>query len=651
MNFHHSIKGLLFTVLLFSWNAQARNTCESIFTAKVSVAAKSTTAAKTEILNTPQDTFISQNLGKMDLSYTFWGQTVVNPTLQVKAADILKADGISLDSIQKAHRALTNGKATLKFRGSSDAKIFGTHSFKGFWHLTKAEIEAVEANPFLTFVPSAEVTKLGVINKENIVGDIVFPNYTTAKKFEKMLSKSTLESVKALTAGKKVELQEAEVNQAILQDLATWTLKEAEAQVKSGKDPPQVVLAMLEWRLKSLGLYYETSYISKGKYMDADYSRINLNRSNEVAELIVDAFAQKLNLSSNVLDRGYRPKMTDTFADWKVYMKEAVTGAASKKVDRLVKDLQDIKKSMPETEGKVFETFYLTKLMTGSKMLSATTETVVAEFNNYMKIHERKDIPEKERSLLIPIEFIRNFEQTPTSYHDYYNNFYFTDATLFRGVSNSNRLTDNNILEYFSSYKGRFSSEVSRSIFSARSDLTKLAMLQFNAELIEGKVVETAAQHAAKHMGYTAPNSAKTYFVSATDLSTIAFRFAMDKGYVSSSSSNADGNTHLVFEFLQPKHGVVEFSSFKQTDPTWKNYFPRQRESSIAGGLDPQSVIRVYVLAPYEAGEKVPTGGPEKHGKIIKMFERDAQTPSKVNVRVRESKDKDWTTVETFDLK
>ena len=181
-------------------------------------------------------------------------------------------------------------------------------------------------------------------------------------------------------------------------------------------------------------------------------------------------------------------------------------------------------------------------------------------------------------------------------------------------------------------------SELARSNYDERLKLARLSMLQFNADVLDGRVIDEATQHAAKHVGFESPNSAKTYFVSTTSLDTVAFRFAADRGYVTRTSANREGNTHFIVETFRPRHGAVDFGSFKLTNPEWKNYYPRQKEVALAGGIDPSAVRRIYVIGPYGPGERIPTSGPEKHGKILKIFERDGENPNRIWTLLRNSK-------------
>ncbi|MFS4459956.1 hypothetical protein [Bdellovibrio sp. HCB2-146] len=617
---------------------------KSVSTTAIEITAKPRTAL-------PEDAFIAEYLGKLDFSYAFFGQKQVSAALYNQALGILSTEGLTISGIQKAHRALTDGKATLKFRDSNDARVIGSYSFKGFSILNPTEVRNIKANPFLSFKPTKELTKIGVIDKENLqIGEIFYPNHETADRFFDLLSKDTQGLVKDLKSRQTADPEKsAAANTAILNDLLTWSLNEAEVRIKNNPNEVPQALAMLEWRVKSLGLYFESIFSSKASHIESSMGRLGLNRNNELAEAIVDTFIAKHKIVAS-LDRGFRPKVSDSFAEWTAYMQDAVQGVASAKTAKLVKELKDLSNGLSREEALIFESYYQTVLMTGNVSSKTTSESIFNGYKDYVKTHYNKDIPETARVLLVPTEFIKNFETLPESFKNYLEQYYFTDATLFRGVSNPWALTDGNILQYFKSYKGRFASEVARSIFDDRVELTKHALLQFNADLIAGRVVETAAQHAAKHMGYTAPNSAKTYFVSAADLSTIAFRFAMDKGYVDRSSSVASGTTHMVFEFLQPKYGVVDFSSFKLTDPTWKNYFPRQHETSIAGGMDPNGLKRIYILQEYAPGDKIPVSGPEKHGRIIKIFERDDQNPLQVNIKLK-NKAGEWVNSAVIDLK
>lgn len=664
---------MLFTFLFlisFETHAAVARTCEGFFNFQSGLAAKTVDEVKSEKTSSrrkavsapvieitakprtalPEDAFIAEYLGKLDFSYAFFGQKQVSAAVYDQALGILSSEGLTVSGIQKAHRALTDGKATLKFRDSSDARVIGSYSFKGFSILNASEVRNIKANPFLSFQPTKELTKIGVIDKENLqIGEIFYPNHETADRFFDLLSKETQGLVKDLKSRPADPEKSAAANTAILNDLLTWSLNDAEVRIKNNPTEVPQALALLEWRVKSLGLYFESIYSSKGSHIESSMGRMGLNRNNELAEVIVDTFIAKHKIVAS-LDRGFRPKVSDPFGEWTAYMQDAVQGIASAKIAKLAKELKDLSNGLSREEAPIFESYYQTLLMTGTVSSKTTSESIFDGYKNYVKTHYNKDIPETARVLLVPTEFIKNFEALPESFKNYLERYYFADATLFRGVSNPWALTDGNILQYFKTYKGRFASEVARSIFDDRVELTKHSLLQFNADLIVGRVVETAAQHAAKHMGYTAPNSAKTYFVSAADLSTIAFRFAMDKGYVDRSSSVASGTTHMVFEFLQPKYGVVDFSSFKLTDPTWKNYFPRQHETSIAGGTDPNSLKRIYILQEYAAGDKIPASGPEKHGRIIKIFERDNQNPFQVNIKLKNQAG-EWVNSAVIDLK
>lgn len=591
-----------------------------------------------------EDVLIKEQFGDLGYSYSFWGQGVLQNGTYARALEALKSEALTVASIQKAHKILSGNKIG-NFRETSDAKVIGNYSFKDFSALLPEQIRQVESNPFLAFVKSAEVQKFGILNKEIQVGDIYFPNVKTAAKFEKWLSKETRELV---SDAKKDAGKSGVANQAILKDLLNWSLQEAQSQVQAGKEPAHVILALLEWRVKSLGLYYESTFADRGNHLEVALNKINQNRSLELAEAVVDVFAEKNQLIEKPIERGFRPQFQENFSEWSAYMKDSLANTGVAKILDLRRGLEAARDKMSKTEAEIFETYYTTRLLGGEKT-STTVEAMLRDFRTYMSVHYNNAVPEDARALLVPLSFIKTFGEAPKSFKDYYETYYSEDRLLFRGVSNTTSLTDKAVTAYFNEYKGRFASEVSRSVFAKRVDFTKLAMLRFNNDLIDGLAVENAAQHAAKHMGYIAPNSAKTYFVSATDLNTIAFRFAMDKGYIDRTSSTALGNTHMVFEFLQPKYGMVDFGSFKLTAPSWKNYFPRQRETSIVGGLDPHSLVRIYILAPYAAGEKIPHSGPEKHGKIVKVFERDENKPNTINVKLKNNGDQ-WVTKERFDL-
>lgn len=597
-----------------------------------------------------EEELLDRTLGSNDLSLTFFGQTRVETKLYREAVESLtKARTLGVIDVQKGHRTLTNGKATLKFRTTNDAVEIGEHSFKGYSLLSTEAIANVEANPFLSFREFKRESYIGVIDRSLVMGHIVFANHQHAHKFREMLSEPTWKLVQKLSSRKKIdEIQSAEANERILAELLDWSLRDAERKLSLHREPVHVTLAMLEWRIKSLGLYFEKTY-DGSEYLKSAFGRVHLNRTSELAEAVVDAFAIRHGVK-RVPARLFRPRLSDPVETWIEYMDHALSARNVSQLGRLIKELQGHRDEMSQALGAEFETYYMTRILLGLRMHDATAQSLLTEFRSYRRTHHSRAFDENERTLLIPLSFIRDFTEKPASLRDYYREYYIIDARLYRGVSNPLKLTDTAILSYFRSFKGRYASEMARTIFEDRVELAKLSMLKFNADVIEGRVAETAGQHAAKHVGYDKGNSAKTCFVSATDFDTVAFRFAMDKGYVGRSSSSRDGNTHMVLEFLQPKAGAVNFSEFKATDPDWKNYYPRQREIAIAGGLDPYSVVRIYVLREYTAKEKPPLNGPEKHGRIVQIFERDEKRADKVHLKERNGEN-DWEIVQTFDLK
>jgi hypothetical protein len=595
-----------------------------------------------------QDDFIQKVLGVEQASYVFFGQRSVDAKAFDEAVELL-TKGISVETIQKAHKRLTGGKAKLGFRTAGDAKVIGTQSFKGRFALSPAELQAIEANPFLTFVPADDYKKVGPRELDFAVGDIVFPNASDVSKFEDLLSAATL---KAARSAKAKPGDDHEVNAAILEDLLTWTLRDAEKQIEAGGKRPEVILSMLEWRIRSLGLYYEPTFEKSGRYLVSDYSSIQQNRSMELAEAIVDAFAEKHGLrgKSQELSRGFRPQLHDPMEKWVAYMGDAIEGQGSRDLSKLMTGIRSIEAGLSGEEQSIFRDYYMTRILTGTRLAGASAEDLLSDFRKFKKIHYSKEIGQTARTLLIPIEFIRQFGEKPQNPAEYLKSFYHLDSTLFRGVSNPRAMKEGDFIDYFKSYKGRQASELSRTVFEEREDLTKLAMLRFNADLIEGRVGYEALQHANKHMSWEAPNSSKTYLVSLTDFDTVAFRFAADKGYVSGSSANKLGTAHFVMETYRPKSGAVDFNEFRKTDPTFRNFFPRQREVAIAGGVDPHSVRRIYELEQYLPSEKPPAVGPEKHARIVRIFERDEKNPMLIWV-LEKTDGKNWTRTRSIPLR
>ncbi len=573
-----------------------------------------------------QDDFIQKVLGVEQASYVFFGQRSIDAKAFNDAVELLGKD-LSVENVQKAHKRLTGGRAKLGFRTAGDAKVIGTQSFKGRFALSPAELQAIEANPFLTFLPADDYKKIGPKELDFAVGDIVFPNASDVSKFEDLLSPATLKAVKS---AKSKPGDDHQVNAAILEDLLTWTLRDAEKQIEAGGKRPEVVLSMLEWRIRSLGLYYEPTFEKSGRYLVSDYSTIQQNRSMELAEAIVDAFAEKhgvLTGHSQTLSRGFRPQLQDPMERWVAYLDDAIKGQGSRDLSKLVRGIKKLEAGLSGDEQAIFQDYYMTRILTGTRLAGASADDILSDFRNFKKIHYSKEIGKTARTLLIPIEFIRRFGEKMPNPTEYLQSFYHLDSTLFRGVSNPRAMKESDFIDYFKSYKGRQASELSRTVFEEREDLTKLAMLRFNADLIEGRVGYEALQHANKHMSWEAPNSSKTYLVSLTDFDTVAFRFAADKGYVSGSSANKLGTAHFVMETYRPKSGAVDFNEFRKTDPTFRNFFPRQREVAIAGGVDPYSVRRIYELEQYLPSEKPPAVGPEKHARIVRIFERDEKNP------------------------
>ncbi len=596
-----------------------------------------------------QDDFIQKVLGVEQASYVFFGQRSIEAKAFDEAVELLGKD-ISVENIQKAHKRLTGGKAKLGFRTAGDAKVIGTQSFKGRFALSPRELQVIEANPFLTFIPAEDYKKIGPKELDFAVGDILFPNASDVSKFEDLLSPATLKAIKSATAKSG---DDHEVNAAILEDLLTWTLRDAEKQIEAGGKRPEVVLSMLEWRIRSLGLYYEPTFEKSGRYLVSDYSTIQRNRSMELAEAIVDAFAEKhglLGKKSQGLSRGFRPQLHDPMERWVAYMDDALEGQGSRDLSKLMSGIKKLEAGLSGDEQAIFQDYYMTRILTGTRLAGASADDLLSDFRKFKKIHYSKEVEPTARTLLIPIEFIRRFGEKPQDPMEHLKNFYHQDSTLFRGVSNPRAMKEGDFIDYFKSYKGRQASELSRTVFEEREDLTKLAMLKFNADLIEGRVGYEALQHANKHMSWEAPNSSKTYLVSLTDFDTVAFRFAADKGYVSGSSANKLGTAHFVMETYRPKSGAVDFGEFRKTDPTFRNFYPRQREVAIAGGVDPFSVRRIYELAPYLPSEKPPAVGPEKHAKIVRIFERDENNPMLIWV-LEKSDGTSWTRMRSIPLR
>jgi hypothetical protein len=587
-----------------------------------------------------QDRLIQETLGLDKMSFSFFGQSSIDKkTYDLALKELSSPEGLSISKIQRAHKILSKGKSVLSFRTEGDAHLVGRQSFKGYHALSSSQKASLEPNPFLRFEEADDYIHVGTHNPDKHVGHIVFPNIFNIQKFKSRLSQNTIDAI----AKNKKKDNNSDLNAQILEDLLQWSLKEAETALKSKKEAPEKVLAELEWRVKSLGLYYEPIYRPKGRWSESDYTRVDFNRSNELAEVIVDAFAHKHGLltANESLDRGFRPQLYDELDDWVVYMSEALSGNASRKLKSLVSRLESQEAKLPASDRPLFRDYYMTRLLTGSISDKTPEAEILSSFKKFKSQHYARSIPEVSRALLIPIDFIRSFGSDPSDISKYLDRFYHRDAKLFRGVSNPRKMSEGDYIDYFKSYKGRMASELARTVFEERIELSKLAMLQFNIDLIEGRVVQEALQHASKHASWKAPNSAKTYLTSTTDFDTVAFRFAMDKGYVSGSSALTNGSSHFVMETLRPISGSIDFMEFRKTDDSWRNFYPRQREVAIAGGLDPYSVKRIYELEPYAPNDNVPDVGPEKHGRIVRIYERDEKDPCVIKILERNSENPD----------
>lgn len=630
---------LITAALIFILNptpAYAQKACKILFSTQKNSSKpeiNSSFAYQTKTTNL-EDYFRSQNINGISSSYSFWGQPSLSKSNYKSAVEALRNTELSPENLQKIHRELTQGQSVLKFRDTREARVIGDYSFKGNSLLSRTEIEIINSNPFLVFKISEEAQSIGVADRSShFIGDIYFPSAANTEKFIKLLSDETQKKLKTPPPAKSA--LEAKLNTQILKELLEWTLHDAEEKLNQHGSEVPVILAELEWRIKSLGLYYEPIYKINGRNIESAFTGLVKNRSFELAEATVDAFILKHNLaaSAQALNRGFKPRLTDDFSIWVQYMKDHVEGVAQSKVNKLVTHLEKMHAELTDAESDMFKTYYTSLLMTGLNLETNSAEII---FNNYKNFKQKHTLPlaEKQNEVrLIPIEFIENFGKLPKSYQHYYSQYYFADKSTFRGVSNPSRLTDSQLAEYFYSFKGRLASDMARSDFNRRLELAKLSMLKFNRDLIDGRTVETVTQHAAKHMAYDSPNTAKTYYVSTTDLNTVAFRFAVDKGYITRSSANKNGNTHFVIESLVPVSGKIDFSTFKQTEAMWKNHFPRQKETAVAGGIDPNSVIRIYVLEPYAENEKRPSSGPEKHGRIVRILERDFNRPHVILIK------------------
>ncbi len=581
-----------------------------------------------------EDRSVRSIIPDINVSYAVFGQKPTQFDVRKKALEaLLKDPELSVESIQAAHKELTHGKANLRFRNEDDAKALGFMSFKSYHLLTDEELASLSENPLLTFVSRKEVADVGGVADRWNIGDIQFPNSKNFMKFQGLLSLSALAQAKA---GKLS-------NDNLLEDLVRQALTEAKSTLNAGKKPYEV-LAQLEWRLKSLGLYYEQTYKEFKNYIESDFSKIDLNKSSEISELIVDAFAIQnkiVNKRTGGLARIYRPNLTDGLGTWINYMKLTLDGSAVETTKSLLLNLMKAEKKLPKVDQSLFETYYLTRVISGRRMVNANAESILKDFNAYKRRFHSNQLTQEKRATLIPLSYIRNFGSNKMNYSDYIQTYFLEDKTLYRGVSNPRAMSEDEFLEYFNSFKGRYSSELARSSFDDRVQLAKLAMIRYNADLIDGKLVDEALQHAAKHAGFEDPNSAKTYLTSMTEHDTVAFRFAVDLGYVDESSTTKAGTAHFVIETYWPKQGAVDFSSFKAVDENWKNYYPRQKETAVAGGIDPLSVKRLYVVEPYAANAKRPAVGPEKHGRIIQVFERDPKNPNRIWILKRDEHD-EW---------
>lgn len=653
--FHYSLVILLF---LFTNKVNATNSCRMLLdeTRTTDQVIRSSYKAEPSVKINPEllladEGFIAKYIKDVESSYSFWGQLRLKISSYRRAVLALSNSELVPELIQKTHRELTDGKSRLKFRDTSDAHVIGNYSFRGNVLLNPEQVAAVESNPFLWFRPSTEAKPTGLIAPEaHVIGDIMFPSILNYKKFEILLKESTVEKIKAMRDPSKK--QEAKLNALILNDLLDWTLQEAKNKMADHSDPVEIVLAELEWRVKALGLYFEPIDRVTRNGIESTFSGLNMNRSNELAEVIVDSFVIRHGLApdlTNGLLRAYRPSLTDKFDVWTTYMRNSLTGKSHLQAKKLERECSLAAEEISTSQSSEFKDFYLTRLMTGVDLEKETAQSLLRDFQKYRHQYNNRNISEKERLPLIPVEFISNFGSHPESFSSYWNKYYQPEGTLFRGVSNPSSLSDHQLAEYFYSFKGRLASEMARSDFDRRIELAKLSMLKYNDDLINGRIVETASQHAAKHMGYEKPNAAKTYYVSTTDLNTVAFRFAMDKGYVTSSSTARNGNTFFVIESMIPKAGAVDFSSFKAVEPTWKNRYPRQFETTIVGGIDPNSIVRIYILEPYKEGERIPKSGPEKHGRILRILERDKYHPAVIKILERNS-DNIWVSVGVIDF-
>lgn len=657
---------ILLLSLVFPFATQAKFSCKALFLTEDRAALRSdlrsTPKENSKVISDEhlavEDYFIEKHISQISSTYTLWGQPRLEVETYNKAVRALRDSGLKVSEIQKVHRQMTNNKANLKFRETSEAYVIGDYSFTGHVLLTHEQIANVEANPFLSFKPADDAKPLGLANRDKyVIGDIMFPSVDNFDKFKNLVSEATREKV---GNGKRLsERTKGEANSMILKDLLEWSLRDAQARLDKKNEPAHIILAELEWRVKSLGLYHEPIHRQAGRRgLESTFTGLAMNRSNELAEALVEAFAIQNNLlkqsslsdkSGSKLLRGYRPALHESLDAWVSYMHAGYFGRAQSEILKLEKALKAIEKDLPQTQSEDFKNYYLTRLMTGVKEVE-TADSILRDFQQFRRTHLSRNLKEEERVGLIPIDFIDQFGEKPQDHVQYLKDFYFEDTTIFRGVSNPWELSTNQIAEYFNSFKGRLASEMARSEFDRRTELAKLSMLKFNQDLINGTVVETATQHAAKHTGYDRPNSAKTYYVSTTDLNTVAFRFAMDKGYVTSSSASRRGNTFFVIESLLPKAGAVDFSSFKKVDPSWKNHYPRQFETTVVGGIDPNSVTRIYILEPYSENEQRPYSGPEKHGRIIRILERNLEKANTIRVLEKNEAD-EWVQVEEIELR
>lgn len=239
----------------------------------------------------------------------------------------------------------------------------------------------------------------------------------------------------------------------------------------------------------------------------------------------------------------------------------------------------------------------------------------------------RKDGEFRTQLKLIDPEFIDWFGKITARANDLYryklNRWYETDTLVWRGLSDQNKeLSDNDLIQYFTQVSHHMASNSVLRSARSQSDLYGSMVRDFwkyNAELINGKLVEMADDH---HK--SGPRYGMSYGYSTSKREVVGKAFAMGAMVVGEYGSH---KTPELQAKLKSRINIASYKAVKDVDlgrlrsfaPDFRYTYGRQAEVMGIGGTDPDAIVLIQRIN--SEGEVVHTfyRNPEKPNEILKI--------------------------------